>query len=190
MLKDLVKANRSYRRFDAHYSVDKDTLIELVDLARHSASAANLQNLRFFLSYTAESNDIIFPLLKWAAYLRYWKGPAEHERPSGYILILGPEQVSKYHQFDTGIAAQSITLGAVEKGLGACLIASFNRQELHDELDLPDELDILLVIALGKSTEKVFIDEVIDPDDIEYWRDEDDVHHVPKRSLDDLILNL
>ncbi|MBM4404294.1 MAG: nitroreductase, partial [Candidatus Cloacimonetes bacterium] len=59
---------------------------------------------------------------------------------------------------------------------------------LHSKLHLPEELDILLVVALGKPAEKVMIDEVSDPDDMEYWRDEDDVHHVPKRSLDDLII--
>ncbi|MBM4404078.1 MAG: nitroreductase family protein, partial [Candidatus Cloacimonetes bacterium] len=184
MLKDLIRSNRSYRRFDARHLIDQDTLTDLIALARLSASAGNLQNLRFYLSCTPQTNDVIFPHLRWAAYLRYWKGPAEEERPTAYILLLGPEQVSKFHHYDAGIAAQSITLGAAEKSLGACLIASFDREELHSKLHLPEELDILLVVALGKPAEKVMIDEVSDPDDMEYWRDEDDVHHVPKRSLD------
>ncbi len=189
MLKELIRANRSYRRFDAEFAISGDTLSELVDLARLSATAGNLQTLRFFLSCTPPANDIIFPHLKWAAYLRYWNGPAVQERPAAYILILGPAQASKFHHFDAGIAAQSITLGATEKGLGGCQIASFDRTELHRKLNLAVDLEILLVIALGKPAEKVVIDEVTDPDDIEYWRDEDDIHHVPKRALEDLILN-
>jgi len=187
-LKDLILANRSYRRFDQNTSIPRETLLELINLARLSPSAGNKQPLRYILSFQADKNSWIFPLLSWAAYLKDWPGPAEGERPSAYIIILGDTRISPTILCDHGIAAQSILLGATEKGLGGCIIASIKKDILRKELDIPEHLDILLVIALGKPREKVKLEEVKDDGDIKYWRDEQGVHHVPKRSLEEIIL--
>ena len=190
MLKELVTSNRSYRRFSENIPVEQETLRELVDLARLSASAGNLQPLKFFLSWTPELNAKIFPCLKWARALKDWPGPAEGERPSAYIIILGDKRiVQSFASYDTGIAAQSILLGAVEKGLGGCMLASCNRPVLMEELKLGDEMEIQLVIALGKPSEKVVIDPLRADGSTDYFRDAQEVHHVPKRSLDEIILN-
>jgi len=187
-LKDLILANRSYRHFEQNFSISQQTLLELVDLARLSPSAGNKQPLRYILSFDANTNSGIFPSLSWAAYLKEWPGPEEGERPSAYIIILGDTRISPTILCDHGIAAQSILLGAVEKGLGGCIIASIKKDDLQKELDIPEHLDILLVIALGKPREKIRLEEVKDDDDIKYWRDEQGVHHVPKRSLEEIIL--
>ncbi len=189
-IKELVLKNRSYRRFYGDHTIDRQTLVELVDLARHSASGANLQPLKFFLSHTPEMNAMIFSHLGWAGYLKDWPGPEEGERPSGYIIILGDKNIKQSFGCDHGIAAQSIMLGAVEKGLGGCMIASVDRRnELMESLGLPENLLILLVLALGKPQETVVIDPLGKDGDIKYWRDKDGVHHVPKRSLEELIVS-
>jgi len=188
MLKQLVKLNRSYRRFDGSRAVTESELLDLIDLARLSPCAANLQNLRFLPLWEQHHLDIIFPHLKWAGYLRYWDGPGPAERPGAYIVILSPENTRQFHQVDVGIAAQSILLGATEQGLGGCMLASVDREAISRDFDLPDDLYVSLVIALGKPAEKVVIEPVTDPDDIEYWRDDAGVHHVPKRSLDDILI--
>ncbi len=189
MIRELITKNRSYRRFDQSQPIGKDTLVQLIDLARLSATAANLQTLRFFLVHEPQDCELLFPHLKWAGYLRYWDGPPHGERPTAYILILSPTQTSKFHLTDTGIAAQSILLGATELGLGGCMIASVDKTAVHELFQLPGQLEIVLALALGKPVEEVVIEDVTDPEDIEYWRDEAGVHHVPKRSLQDLILN-
>jgi len=188
-LKDLIKANRSYRRFDSGVSVEESTLRELVDLARLSASAANVQPLKYYLSNRTETNAAIFSTLSWAGCLKAWKGPSENERPTAYILILGDTQIKKSFGADHGIAAQSILLGATEKGLGGCIVGSIHRYALQKALQIPEHLEILLVIALGKPAETVVIEDVGADGDIKYWRDRNGVHHVPKRSLDDLIVS-
>jgi nitroreductase len=187
--KDLIRQNRSRRRFQEDFRITRDTLIELVDLARLSASGANKQPLKYILCYEPEINAQVFPHLGWAAYLKEWAGPEEGERPSAYILILGDKTISPKFGVDHGIAAQSITLGATEKGLGGCIIATFNQDELGGILDIPQDYEILLVIALGKPVETVVIDPVGPDGDIKYWRDEQQVHHVPKRSLEEVIIN-
>ena len=187
MIKDLVLKNRSYRRFHEEVAIELETLKELVDLARCSASASNRQPLKYYLSCTQETNDKIFPALRWAAALTDWTGPSQGERPSAYIVILGDTSISKSFGIDHGIAAQSIMLGAVDRGLGGCMLASVERENLRKLLEIPEQYEILLVLALGKPKEKVVLEELKPGDDFRYWRDDESVHHVPKRRIDDII---
>lgn len=188
MLLDLVITNRSYRRFKQEVPVSLETLKELVNLARLSASAANRQPLKYFLSATAEKNRAIFPCLGWAGYLKDWGGPSEGERPAAYIVIMGDRSIADDFFCDHGIAGQSILLGSVEKGLGGCFIGNVQRDRLRAELKIPETMDILLVIALGVPAEKVVLEEIGPSGDIKYYRDAQSIHHVPKRKLQDLIV--
>ncbi len=190
MLKDLILQNRSYRRFRENVPVEHETLRKLVDLARLSPSAANLQPLKYILSCDPETNALIFPHLAWAGYLTEWPGPAEGERPAAYIIILGDTQIMQSFGCDHGIAAQSILLGAAERGLGGCMIGSIQRNALRAALNIPERYTILLMLALGQPAETCVIEPVGEAGDIKYWRDAAGTHHVPKRSLDELILDL
>ena len=190
MIRDLVTKNRSYRRFHQEVIIEYDTLRELVDLARLSASAGNLQPLRYVLSCEPKKNALIFACLAWAMYLKDWPGPAEGERPSAYIIVLEDKQVEHPLHCDHGIAAQNILLGATEKGLGGCIIGAINKPKLRQVLNIPERYEILLVLALGKPKEKVVIEELKPDGGIKYWRDSKGIHHVPKRALADIILQL
>lgn len=188
MIYDLVRKSRSYRRFYQEASVGLETLRELVGLASLSPSAANLQPLKYLLSCDPQRNALIFPHLAWAAYLKDWPGPEEGQRPSAYIIILGDTEIKESFGCDHGIAAQSILLGANEKGLGGCIIGSIQRQALRDDLKIPRRYEILLVVALGKPRETVVIETAGADGDIKYWRDNKGIHHVPKRPLDEIII--
>ena len=188
-IRELISKTRSCRRFDESQKVEIKTLAGFIDLARLSASGANRQPLKYLLYNTEEYCDKIFPTLAWAGYLTDWSGPEKGERPAAYIIILGDKDISESFYVDHGIAAQSIMLGATTEGLGGCMIASIQKEELKDKLKIPDSFEILLVLALGKPIEKVIIEDVKD-DNIKYWRDADNIHHVPKRKLNDVILNL
>jgi nitroreductase len=188
-LKELILKTRSYRRFDESFRIDYKLLENLIDLARLSASGANRQPLKYLIHNTPEDCNRIFPSLIWAAYLKDWDGPVPGERPSAYISILGDKSIAEGFGVDHGIAAQSIMIGSTEAGLGGCMIASIKRDELRRELCIPEKFEILLVLALGKPLEKVILD-VIKDGDVKYWRDSDNNHHVPKRSLDEIIIRL
>lgn len=190
MLRELIARNRSYRRFAEHVAVQRRTLRELVDLARLAPSAGNLQPLKYLLSCERASNAAIFPHLAWAGYLADWPGPAEGQRPAAYIVILGDTQITRSFGCDHGIAAQSILLGASERGLGGCIIGSIQRPALRASLGIPGRYAILLVVALGQPAETVLIEPLGADGDIRYWRDAAGRHHVPKRSLDELVLEL
>jgi len=188
MIEDLIRQNRSYRRFYQDQPVSRETLLWLVNLARISASAANLQPLKYALSWEPEKNAAVFATLAWAGYLMDWPGPGEGERPAAYLVILGDRDIAGGFGCDHGIAAQSILLGAREKGLGGCMIGSIKRDQLRQVLGLPERYDILLVIAVGRPKEEVVLTEVGPGGDIKYWRDEKGVHHVPKRRLEDIVV--
>lgn len=187
--KDLVKANRSCRRFDAAHKIDEKTLQELVDLARNCASAANKQPLKYIICCDDAKNQDIFSCLGWAAYLKDWKGPVKEEQPAAYIVIMGDHTISDKFWCDHGIAAQTILLCARTMGLGGCMFGSINIKKLKAVLDIGDHLEIKLIVALGKPIEKTQIDALNENGDIKYWRDENQVHHVPKRSLTDIIIS-
>ncbi len=184
---DLVRQNRSCRRFDHFHKIDQGQLEELVNLARHCASAANMQPLKYILCTDAEKNENIFDCLGWAAYLKEWKGPVKEERPSAYIVICGDTQIAKNFWCDHGIVAQTMLLGARTMGLGGLMFGAINIKKLKTDLEIADHLDVKLVVALGKPIEEICIDDLGDDGSIKYWRDENQVHHVPKRKLSDLI---
>lgn len=189
-IRDLVLQNRTYRRFDQSIKVDRSALEECIDLARLSASAANKQPLKYLISLNEEKNREVFPHLRWAGYLKEWAGPEEGQRPSAYIVMLGDRDISTHYFWDPGIAAQSILLGATEKGLGGCMFGSADKEAMCRIFSIPDRYEVILVIGLGKPIEKVLLDEVREQGDIRYWRDDEGVHHVPKRSLEELILDV
>lgn len=186
--KTLVKKTRSVRRFYESVPVTEQDIIDLIDLARIAPSGRNLQPLKYFYSNTKTLNGKIFPTLRWAGYLENWSGPEEGERPAAYILVLKDNKIKEKDTIDHGFATQNILLGANEKGWGTCVLKSFDEVELGKILNIPGHLEISLAIALGKPAENVKL-EKLENGDIKYWRDEEGVMHVPKRSLKEIILD-
>ncbi len=188
MLKELILKNRSYRRFIQTHHIDKSLLVELVDFARLAPSACNFQPLKYFISNEKELNSKIFHTIGWASHLKDWPGPIEGERPSAYIVIIGDKSICANVKWDDGICAQNILLGAVEKGLGGCMIGSIQKTKLKSILNLQDGYEILLITALGKPIENIIIEEIDNNGDTRYFRDDKQNHHVPKRKLDDILI--
>jgi len=186
----LVQKTRSCRRFYQEPIIDLDILKSLVEMSRMTASAANLQPLKYILSSDPEINIAIFQCLGWAGYLKDWPGPVPDERPTGYIVMLGDQHIAKNFDMDIGIAAQTIMLGAYYHGFGGCMLANIRHQQLADTLNIADHYKILLVLALGTPKESIVIDPMNSDGDCRYFRDENEIHHVPKRSLDDIIVHL
>jgi len=187
MLKDLVKKARSCRRFDNTFLISNDDLKDIIDTARLTPSAANRQPVRFIVANNKAVNEKIFSYIGWAAYLADWKGPAPEEQPSAYIVLYSDMQFTPHLSIDPGIIAQTINLSANEKGLATCIIASFDKNKIKRVVHLEKENEIILIIAVGKAAENVVLEDVGEDGSIKYWRDEDDVHHVPKRKLDDIL---
>ena len=190
MLKDLVLKNRSYRGFDESRKITEDELKELVDIARVTGSGANLQPLKYKLAFNTETVGMLNHVTRWAKMLSDITLPHAGKYPTAYIAICVDTSIAKNPdapKTDIGIVAQTILLAAVEKGLGGCMLGNFDIAEVSAILGLEATFVPALLIALGKPDETVIL---VDAEDgnTKYYRDENDVHYVPKRKLEDVIL--
>lgn len=184
--KKLVQRNRSYRRFMESERIDMETVARWVELTRYVPSGRNMQPLKYGIITGIAGTAEVFGHLAWAGYLKDWQGPEPGERPSAYVVVMKDLSLSENIYCDDGIAVQTLLLGAVSEGYGGCIIGSFNKEKVRSLLNLPGHLELLWIVALGKPVEQVRLDD-LEGEDIRYWRDEDGVHHVPKRKLDELI---
>ncbi len=191
MIKELVRANRSYRGYDESRQVTREELLEMVDCARLAASSVNQQPLKYYLAWEKEEVGRIQKLTKWARGLPQMELPHPGKCPTAFIVICQDLRINDSltrFQKDVGIAAQTILLAATEMGLGGCMIGNFQAGSVKEELGL-EKMAPLLIVAIGKPDEKIILTEIADGDSVAYYRDEDDVHYVPKRRLEDLLLN-
>lgn len=186
-LLELLRTNRSVRRFRQSERISSDDLRRIVDACRYCASGRNLQPLKYIIVNDPEACAEIFPLLKWAGYLTDWNGPEEGERPTAYAIQLLDTSLTTNPLCDEGLQIEALTLAACTLGINSCIIKSFNGPELRNILDLPDHLDPRYVIALGHPAETVVIEEMKDGD-YKYWRTPDAIHHTPKRPLDEILI--
>lgn len=191
MLKELVIKNRSYRGYDPKVRLTKEDLLELVDLTRYTASSVNEQPLRYYIAWEKEEVEQILPLTMWAKALKDIQLPHPGKEPAAFIIICQDMNISSNtarFQRDVGVVAQTMLLGAVEKGFGGCMIGSFYKPQLKELLNLPEGVEPNLIVALGKPAEKVVLTDVGEDGSTKYYRDAEDVHYVPKRSLKELVL--
>ena len=186
--KELVKKNRSYRRFYEDQRIEEQTLLELIDAARLISSVFNRQGMRYRLVYDAAECEVVFPTLGWAALYKDWDGPTVGERPTAYVICLRDRAVSRSIHFDDGIAVQTITLYAAAMGIGGCILQNCDSRAIFQSLNIdPTKYTFSCIIALGYPAEKVVLEETTG-DDMTYWKTPDDVHHVPKRTLENVIV--
>lgn len=189
ILKSLLEADRSIRRFDHSRPIGDDTLRKLVDLTRYCASGRNLQPLRYRIVSTEAECVALYPLLAWAGYYKDWDGPTPAERPTAYLVQCLDTQLTNNCLCDDGLQLQAITLGATALGIGGCIIKSFRKKELTERLRLPSNLEPLYVLALGYPSETARIVPLPADGDIRYYRDSSDIQSVPKRPLPDLLID-
>lgn len=189
MFSELVKATRSFRNFDPGYRLSDETMRELIELCRYTPSTANSQSIKFAFANTVSSCEKIFPMLGWAGYIKEDKPPYDGNVPAAYILVCYDTDIANEIEIDAGICAQTIVLGAMDKGIGACMIGSFNKEKAAEIFSLPANIKPRLFIALGKPAETVEIVDIKDGD-IKYYRESKDKHIVPKRKTDELIVKI
>lgn len=188
MFRDLLLKTRSYRNFDNTVRYTQEDMRQLIELTRYTPSTANRQPVKYAYVCDDESCRAVFPLLGWAGYLTE-KPPYDGNLPTAYILMCYDTQISEQSpEIDFGICAQTIVLGAMERGIGACMIGSFKKPEAAKIFGLPENIVPRLIIALGKPYEKIVLTDALDGD-IKYYRDADKTHYVPKRTLEDIIIN-
>lgn len=192
MMKDLVRRSRSYRGYDETRKVTREELVELVECARLAPSSVNMQPLKYYLAWEPQAVATIQALTKWARALQPMQLPHPGHCPTAFIVICQDTAINPSlprFQKDIGIAAQTMLLAATEMGLGGCMIGNYDAGQVKDALHLAENLAPVLIVAIGKPDETIVLTQVGEDGNTDYYRDEQDVHYVPKRSLEDLIIN-
>lgn len=192
MFLDLVKQARSHRGFRQDRKVTRQELEHLVECARFTPAARNDQVLKYYLAEKPETVAAIQPLTKWAGALAELHLPRKGAEPVAYIVICLDGSLTENpapYQRDVGIVAQTILLAAAEMGLNGCMIGSFAAGELREKLGLPEAIKPQLLLALGEGTDRIVMTDVGEDGSTTYYRDAEDIHYVPKRTLEQLILN-
>ena len=191
MIKELAQKSRSYRGYDESRTISREELLELVDCARYAPSSVNRQPFKYWLAYTQGDLDKIQPLTGWARALPQMSLPHPGKCPTAFIVICQDTDWDadlKRYLRDVGIVAQTMLLAAVEKGLGGIMIGNFSPDRVAKALGLPGHIVPMLIVALGKPDEQIVLTEIEDGDNLNYYRDERDIHYVPKRKLKDIII--
>ena len=184
MMYEKITNRRTIRKY-AQKSVPEEILLKCVDAARLSPSSANRQPLKYVIVNDQELSKEVFMTLSWAGYLPDYQ-PSVEEMPRAYVVILLDKSIRQNYGHDAGIAAMSISMVAFDEGLGSCILGAVNREKLRKILNIPDGLDVVLVVALGYPAENPVVDQVKDGG-IKYWLDENEVLHVPKRDLEHIV---
>ena len=191
MIKELVKKSRSYRGYDESRKISREELLELVDCARFAPSSVNRQPFQYLLAYEQEDLDKIQPLTGWARALPQMKLPHPGKCPTAFIVICQntdwDPDLNRYLR-DVGITAQTMLLAAAEMGLGGIMIGNFSPKKLSETMALPENIIPMLIVAFGKPDENIVLTEVDTGISLNYYRDEQDTHYVPKRKLKDIVL--
>ncbi len=181
---ETILSRRSIRRFQQK-PINTELLRKFVNAARVAPSAANLQPLEFFILTEKDLCSKIFEKIGWAGYIKpAWK-PGENERPTAYIVILVKDITNKYYPRDVGLASENIVLAAEEEHIGSCILCKIEKEKIQEMLKIPDTLHVDSLIALGYKAEQAVVEDF--KDSVKYWRDKNEVLHVPKRKLEDII---
>jgi len=180
---EAIESRRSVRRFRQE-AISKETLLELIEAARCAPSAANRQPLEFVIVNSEEQTFQIFAQLAWAGYVRPRRDPPAGKRPVAYIIVLvhTEKAMAEFGKVDAAAAIENILLAAQGKGIGSCWLGSINKEKLREILDIPDKYEIDSVVALGYPDEQPVMEDC-KGESIEYYLDDKDMLHVPKRPL-------
>lgn len=183
---DIIKKRRTIRKFKQE-KIERSLLEKLVDAARVAPSASNLQPLKYIIADSADKTEEVFKNVKWAGYIAPYGDPGENEKPVAYIIILADTEIRKSGwERDAGAAMENILLAAAEEGIGSCWIGSINRDELRKKFNIPEKYQIDSLVALGYEAEHPVCED--ENGSIKYYKDENGVLHVPKRKLEDVII--
>ncbi len=186
-VREAIETRRTIRKFK-QTQIDTAELHELIDCARLAAYGANLQPLKFRTITDRGEVSKIFPHIKWAGYLPDG-GPKEGEEPTAYVAVLGDTDIKTNGAFETdaGAAVTNMMLRATELSLGTCWLGAIDREKISSELNLPENLRLLYLLAVGVPMQESRACDMKNGD-VKYFEDKDGVINVPKRSLEEIIV--
>lgn len=155
-LKECILTRRSVRKF-LDKPVDREILEQVISMAAYAPSWKNTQISRYIAirdrtildticrDFLPEHNANIVsgaPLLIAQTFV---KNRCGFERDGSYTT----QREDGWQHYDCGIAAQTFCLAAHDAGLGTVIMGVFPHKELGAFLNVPDEQELMALIAVG-----------------------------------------
>ncbi len=180
-----IMTRRTIRLFDQR-PVHCALLERILNAGRLAPSAANRQVLEFIDVLEPGNCKKLFDQLAWAAYVQPNRNPPPDKRPTAYVIVLiHDKEINTINASDAAAAMENMILAAWNEGVGSCWIGSVKREKVKEIFQIPETYCIFGVLALGFPAEQPSV-EVL-KDKVEYWLDEKNQLHVPKRRLGDIV---
>ena len=183
---ELIKKRRTIRKFK-QIPIKRAMLEKFIDAAHYAPSGNNLQPLKYKIVDDHETVEKVFEYVKWAGSIYPAGNPGENEHPVAFIAILVDTRITTViYELDVGSASENIFLTALEEGIGTCWMGAIDRKKIIEILEIPEYFLLNTVIALGYPAEAP----IMEPStgSVKYYKDENGVLHVPKRSLSEIII--
>ena len=157
-----ILTRRSVRKFDPR-PVARETVEQIVALAAYAPSWKNTQICRYIALESPQlRQDIIdrfclpgsnnpaiiagAPLLIAQTFI---KNRCGFDRDGSYTTDRG----EGWQYYDCGIAAQTFCLAAHDLGLGTVIMGVFDRKRLQAYLEIPQDQELMALIAVGHPAE-------------------------------------
>lgn len=186
---DMLEGRRTYRRFDGEKEIGDEVVADMMRAAQLASSAMNRQPLRYIYVRDKATVDAIFEITSWGGSLPNGLGrPRAGEQPVMFVVMLSVKELqTRFTEFDSGLAVSNLTLAAWGHGVGSCILGSTKIDKLRSLLDIPEELDVSVVVAFGYPTHTSRVVEG-EGDDMKYSLDENMNYVVPKRKISDTVI--
>lgn len=184
---EAIKTRRTVRLYEQK-EISGEILLELVECARRAPAAANRQPLEYVIVSESEINARVFECLAWAGYVKPKRNPPADKRPVAYIIVLMNKSIGndKSNSVDAAAAIENVLVAAQSIGIGSCWLGAIDKDKIREICRVPEGVDIDSVVALGYPAETPVMEDCKD-ESIKYYLDEDDVLHVPKRTLESIV---
>ena len=128
--------------------IPREELMPIFEAARYAPSCFNEQPWRFILGDGGDTYDKLALTLA--------EGNAWAKAAPVLILVLGVEKFkfngtpNQYSRFDAGTASGFLQLEAVRRGFVVHCMAGFDVKKTRDLFNIPGDIDIIELIALGR----------------------------------------
>ncbi len=185
-LDSLLLRNRSCRGYDSSYLVSNEELMQIISVANKVPSACNQQVLRFRPVLNDEAAAVNSHIRLGGA-LKELGLPLPGTAPNAFIVICSTIGRTHWADVDLGIMAQSMLLKATEMHLAGICIGAFDKDAIISELGIPEGLEPVLILAVGKSIEHIYLTEISEGENHSYYR-KDGIQYVPKVKIEDLLI--
>jgi len=151
-VKEAIDKRRAYRSLEPA-EITPEILTELGDVARLSPSCFNSQPWRYVFVYEPDALRAMYEALS--------RGNAWATKASMIIVVTAKKDADcvikdrEYYAFDTGMATAFIILRATEMGLVAHPIAGYSPSKIREILGIPDDVDVLALVIVGKKSDTI-----------------------------------